>query len=258
MGAWSTAILGDDFASDVYGQFVEAYNDGKELQAIRCELEAKYENELIDSDEGPIFWLALAKAQWECGSLDSDVLARVGEIVKKELGLDRWREGTVRELEKRKLVLSEFHAKCQTPNSKPKKRKRTRHIPAIFEAGDCLVLHLPSGGYGAALVLAADNTHKQYGKNLIGVLRYRSDQKPPLSVFESGDWLHLNHHKWKDEKEITWCQGHAFRSHKSSIEKVGSVKIRWFDPKDSGSFSSWDVLASQVELQFDWEAGKRD
>jgi hypothetical protein len=258
MGAWSTTILGDDFAADVYGEFIEAYNDGKELNVIRRELEAKNKGELNDPDEEPIFWLALAKAQWDCGSLDSDVLAKVGEIVNQELGLDRWREEPARDLEKRKKVLSEFYAKLQTPNPKPKKRKKTRFIPAIFETGDCLAVRLSSGGYGAALVLSTDNTHKIYGKNLIGVLRYRSDQKPSLSVFESRDWLYLNHHNWKNEKEITWCQGHSFRKHKLPIEKVGSIKIKWFDPKDSVSFSPWDWLGSQVELQLDWEVGKRD
>ncbi|MEO7298035.1 MAG: hypothetical protein ABI042_05605 [Verrucomicrobiota bacterium] len=258
MGAWSTAILGDDSAADVYGEFIENYNDGKELSAIRRELEAKNKSELNDPDEGPIFWLAIAKAQWDCGSLDSDVLAKVGEIVNHGLGLDRWSEGTVRDLEKRKKVLSEFYTKLQTPNPKPKKRKKPRFIPAVFETGDCLALHLTSGGYGAALVLATDNTHKQYGKNLIGVLRYRSGQKPPLSVFESRDWLYINHHNWKNQIEITWCLGYAYRKHKVPIEKIGSNKIRWLDPKDAKSFSPWDWLANQVELQFDWEAGKRD
>ncbi|MGA9452935.1 MAG: hypothetical protein WBW41_16515 [Verrucomicrobiia bacterium] len=229
MGTWCTSILGDDFASDMYGEFIDAYHDGKELKTIRHELESKNKSEINDPDEGPIFWLAVAKAQWDCGSLDSDVLAKVGEIVNQELGLDRWREGAARDLEKRKKVLSEFYAKLQTPNPKPKKRKKPRFIPAIFEAGDCLALNLSSGGFGAALVLTTDNTHKIYGKNLIGVLRYRSDQKPPLSVFESRDWLCLNHHNWENEKFIAWYLGHSFRKHKLPIEKVGSVNRNFMD-----------------------------
>jgi hypothetical protein len=111
MGAWSTTILGDDFAADVYGEFIEAYNDGKELSAIRRELETKNKNELNEPDEGPIFWLVLAEAQWDCGSLDSDVLAKVGEIVNKELALDRWREGAPRDLDKRKKFFLNFMPK---------------------------------------------------------------------------------------------------------------------------------------------------
>ena len=258
MGAWSTSILGDDFASDVYGEFIEAYNDGKELKVIRAELEETNRSELNDLDEGPIFWLALAKAQWDCGSLDSDLLDKVREIVGQELGLDRWREGKASGLEKRKKVLSEFYTKLQSQNLKPKKRKRPKLIPAVFEAGDCLALSLPSGGYGAALVLAADNTHKIYGKNLVGVLRYRSKAKPPLAVFNKREWLCLNHHNWKGDQRIMWCLAALFRRRKLPIEKIGSVPIRWLDPKDSRSSGAWDLLGMQVELQFDWEAGKRD
>jgi hypothetical protein len=265
MGTWSTSILGDDFASDVYGEFIEAYNDGKELKTIRHELESKNRSEINDSDDGSIFWLALAKAQWDCGSLDSDVLVKVGAIVNQELGLDRWREGAAPDLEKRKKVLSEFCAKLQTPNPKPKKRKPPKLIPAVFEAGDCLALSLPSGGYGAALVLVVDNSHKIYGQNLVGVLRYRSNEKPPLSVFKSRKWLSVKRQAlpkivksggklslamqpgvWENEKIIQWCSGFSFRKSKFPIEKIGSVKIGWFDPQNSKSHCAWDVLALSV------------
>ena len=273
MGAWSTAILGDDFAADVHGEFIEAYNDGKELKAIRSQLEAENKSTLNDPDEGPVFWLALAKSQWDCGALDSDVLAKVGEIVNQELGLDRWREGTAPSLEKRKKVLSEFYAKLQTQNLKPKKRKPPKLIPAAFEAGDCVALSLPSGGYGAALVLAVDNSHKIYGQNLVGVLRYRSKQKPPLALFKSRRWLSAKRQAlprlvklgglfsldmrrgiFSNEKIIWWCSGYSFRKSKYSLEKVGSVKIRWLDPKKSRSHCGWDVLALTVERHVNLES----
>lgn len=273
MGTWSTSILGDDSAADVYGEFIEAYNDGKELSAIRSELEAENKSTLSDPDEGTVFWLALAKAQWDCGSLDSDVLTKVGEIVNQELGLDRWREGTAPSLGKRKKVVSEFYAKIQTQNSKPKKRKPPKLIPAAFEAGDCLALSLPSGGYGAAVVLATDNTHKIYGQNLVGILCYRSNEKPALPVFKSRKWLSVKRQAlpkiirlggrisldfnkiiWEKEKTLRWCSGYSFQKIKCPIEKIGSVEIRWLDPKNSKSHCAWNVLALHIErhvnLQF--------
>lgn len=259
MGAWSTTILGNDFAADVYGEFIEAYNDGKELNVIRRELEANNQSELNEPDEGSTFWLALAKAQWDCDSLDSDVVAKVGEIVNTELGLDRWREATARDLEKRRKVLAEFYAKIQKPHPKPKKRKKTCYIPAVFEAGDCLVLHLPSGNFGAALVLAANNTSKPMGTNLIAVLQFRSIEKPAIEVFELRKWLVLTHHAWKNQLEIMWYFSKFFKRHTHPIEKIGSIKLQSSDPKNSEFHTgNWNGLAESVDLQFDWDAGKRD
>ena len=145
MGAWSTTILGDDFAADVYGEFLDAYNDGKELSAIRRELEMKNKNELNDPDEGPIFWLALAKAQWDCGFLDSDVLTKVGEIVNQELGLDRWREATPRDFEKKMLSRNSMQKFIHPiPNQRREKRlvmfrrflKREIALFCIFHLGN--------------------------------------------------------------------------------------------------------------------------
>ena len=39
MGAWGTAILADDLAADVYGEYVEMFNDGLEHRAIRSRAE---------------------------------------------------------------------------------------------------------------------------------------------------------------------------------------------------------------------------
>ena len=256
MGTWSTTILGDDFASDVYGEFIEAYNDGTELKAIRVRLEQQNKSELNDPDEGPVFWLALAKAQWDCGSLDSDVLAKIGEITSQGLGLDRWREGTAPSLEKRKKTLSEFYAKLQTQNPKPKKRKPPKLIPAVFEAGDCLALSLPSGDYGAALVLAVDNSHKTQGMNLVGILRYRSVEKPGPEIFDSHNWLCVTAGVWKNQPQIQWCLASVFEKRKQPVEKLFSRPIGWLDPKESKRHCGWDFLWATVERHLDLETKK--
>lgn len=258
MGAWSTSILGDDFASDVYAGFMDAYNDGADLKEIRASVEHACLNEIADPDEGPVFWLALARAQWDCGALDADVLERVKQIVEQGLGLDRWKDESARDLMKRKKVVAEFYAKLQTPRPNPRKRRKPRLKPATFAPGDCLTLSLPSGAYGAAVVLVADNSHKAEGQNLIAALRYRSTQKPTPEVFESGDWLIMNHHGWKNMPLIWWFQPSDFRHRKPAIEITGSLKSLPPLPKHSDSYAEWDTFVRQIDRQFDWEAGKRD
>lgn len=258
MGAWSTSILSDDFASDVYAGFMDAYNDGVELEAIRTTLERECADALADSDEGPVFWLALAKAQWDCGALEVDVRERVRHIVENGLGLAVWEDEPARDLAKRKKVLAEFYSKLQTPRPNPKKRKKPRLKPAIFAPGDCLTLTLPSGLYGAAVVLVADNNHKTEGQNLVAAVRYRSVQKPSPEVFESRDWLVMNHHGWREMPLIWWFPARGFRRHAPRVEKTGFLQVAPPIPKHSQSYADWDTLAASIDDQFEWEAGKRD
>ena len=83
---------------------------------MRQELERSWADSIADSDDGPIFWFAVARAQWKFGALDPDVLRRIAEIAKKGLGLDRWREGGPRMLAKREKAVHEFLAKLRQPN----------------------------------------------------------------------------------------------------------------------------------------------
>jgi hypothetical protein len=125
---------------------------------------------------------------------------------------------------------------------------------------------LPSGDYGAALVLGVDNSDKIYGQNLVGVLHYRSKEKPRLSVFKSRKWLSVKQQAMpkvikvggqisldvqrgilENVKLISWCSGISFCKSKFPIEKVDSIKIGWLDPKKGKSYCAWDVLALTVE-----------
>ena len=58
MGAWSTEILGDDFASDIYGEFMDAFDGGRDPATIRQQLENANTRAINDPDDGPVFWLA--------------------------------------------------------------------------------------------------------------------------------------------------------------------------------------------------------
>lgn len=257
MGTWSTAILGSDFASEVYGDFMEAYNEGVDLPSIRELLEEKNMSVLNDRDEGPEFWLALAKGQRDCGAVDPDVLEKVKEIAREGFGLNRWAEGTATELQRRKRAIAEFQTEIATPNPKAKKRRKPRIHHAIFAPGDCLALTLDAGLFGAALVLGTDNTHKTEGANLVGILRYLSPEKPSINVFEKREWLVLKRGWWDREKQIVWCLASLFHLRKRPVEKIGSVRLRWLDPKNGQSYVSWDMLGERVEIQFDREAEHR-
>ena len=91
VGTWGRAILSDDFARDVYDEYLRLYDAGRGREEIARQLLSAHSADL-DEDDVPLFWLALAKAEWETGEVSANVLSRVAITVADERGLERWRE----------------------------------------------------------------------------------------------------------------------------------------------------------------------
>ena len=85
MGIWGPEILSDDLAADVHSDFLARYDAGETVAAITRALHRTYAEPRSDLDEGPVFWLALAQAQWECGALDPAVLAEVEDMSQADI-----------------------------------------------------------------------------------------------------------------------------------------------------------------------------
>ena len=104
MGTWGTAIFSDDTASDVRSDYRDYVGDGLSGTAATDRVVNEWRETLRDPDEGPVFWLALAATQWECGRLESRVRDKALEVIASGSGLRRWAEDP-KLLTKRKSVL---------------------------------------------------------------------------------------------------------------------------------------------------------
>ena len=69
MGMWGFELYQNDTALDVKDEFYELFNAGKTAQEITDKLTEDYKSIMGDTDEEPIFWLALADTQWDLGVL---------------------------------------------------------------------------------------------------------------------------------------------------------------------------------------------
>ena len=151
-----------------------------------------------------------------------------------------------------------FLEKVSQPNDKPRRRRKVKYLPAIYQPGECLAVKLEDGDYGAALVLAVDKTPKAEGWNLVGVLRYKSPEKPPLPVFEGREWLYPSHHSWAGDKPaLQWCPASRHKKEGTALEVVGQVALREDDLREFNSYGGWQ-LGLQTVLQERWDAGERD
>lgn len=253
MGAWGHGIRQDDFVLDVVGVFEDHLKAGQGVADATNAVKAKFSAAIEDTDDGPLFWIALADLQWSYGDLEPEVLRRVREDFDSGRSLDPWREDQ-RGLSRRRAAIEKFISKIAAPNPRPKKPPTIVVRAPKFQPGDCLSIRLSNGQYAAALVLAADHSLVEYGKNLVGLLDYLSPEKPTIDVFRKREWLLLTHHGWKSKMDLAWYQHVGFRAAKKRLEIVGQVEILGSDPKDSNRFSGWAGIGEQAVHQREWDA----
>lgn len=247
----------------VVDEYFDLFNRGNPAEVIRKKILKDHEDELKDPDEGPLIWLSIAKAQWDCAQLEPIVRSKVNEIVSGGLGLDPWAEQGERILQARKVALGRFLVKLETPNPHPRRpRKGTKRKP-IFHPGDCLAVRLEDGDWGAILVLEceteSDDSYKDtYGINLAVTLRYKSSVMPTLDVFEKREWLNQTHHSWKGDVALCYVSAVGFKNVEGRFVCVGNIPLRDTDPRTSKTYSSWPNMLRGMYLQDRWDRGIRD
>jgi hypothetical protein len=110
MGTWGTAIKDSDAFADVYTEFFNLYNKGEQPDNISSTIKSSYNAMLDIEEEKHGFWFALAFAQWETKSLDSEVLSKVEKIIYSGDDLQLWLDlgASNQDIKKRKIALDGF------------------------------------------------------------------------------------------------------------------------------------------------------
>ena len=128
MAFWGTAISMNDTYADIFGSFLEMYNDGMQVKDISLKLIADNQDLINDGEEKHNFWFALARAQWECKELDPKVFETVKTIVESGADIELWQflKADEEEIAARKQVLARFYAELQTEKFKPRERKKKK------------------------------------------------------------------------------------------------------------------------------------
>jgi len=255
MGTWGNKIKQDDFVRDVIDSFISKLKETQDLRQSSDSVLKEYTAEADDPDDGPLLWLGLAEAQWQFGSVAANVIEMVKNDFANNRGLDRWEEQGQKALEGRKREIEGFIQKIESPNPKPKQLPKFTIRKPVYEEGDCLTVCLNNGFFAAAIVLGADSSDPEYGKNLIGVLNYLSEKEPTSTDFENREWLTLTHHSWTGVLEIAWYVALGHRKYKNMFNVAGKTAIRSEDPHDSRYYKGWGTLGEDVVKQNEWDKG---
>lgn len=150
MGCWGMGLTCSDDYCEVYEDFMERYDEGEEVSAIREAILAEHTAEFDPED--PILhdmYFALAKAGWVCCEQSPEILERVHSIIESGANLDFYRElgANEHDLAERKKKLAAFWTSLQKPRAKPRKRHpapKERELPDLAP-GDVLAYKAPEG-----------------------------------------------------------------------------------------------------------------
>ena len=249
MGTWGTGISSNDTYADIYDEFFELYDDGLSVKEITERLIASNKETINEPDSSNDFWFALAKAQWECKKLDTDVFDKVRTIIETGANLEMWRKQDADEksIAKRKVVLNKFLAQLQTERAKAKSKKKKVIRQPVFEKGDCLTYRLSNGNFGGAVVLEAiQNT--EYGYNLIATTRINQQTKPTRKDFEGTEVLIMTYSDWNEEPCVQWYLPVRHKKSAHLIETVDNIKVDFnYNPNKSLNVYMADLDISVIE-----------
>ena len=91
MGAWSTALYGNDCTEDVRDIYLEylkkQYSNEEAYQKTYEEFE-----EVMGTDEEALFWYAMAETQWKVGRLMPEVKEKALNFIAEKGGSELWEE----------------------------------------------------------------------------------------------------------------------------------------------------------------------
>ena len=239
MGAWGFGIRDDDFVRDVIGVFEDHLKAGNSVAEATTVVQSQFGGASEDEVDGPLLWIALADMQWTYGGLAPSVLERVRDDFASGRTLRAW-EDDPRGLARRRAVLEKFIATIGAENPRPKKPPKTIVRAPRFRPGDCLSIRLRDGGYGAAIVLVAEHSVEEYGRNLVAVLDYHSANSPTMDVFRARKFA--SRHAGASGAAVAWYLPMGFRSVKGRLEVVGQVEILDSDPKQSNFYFRWTSI----------------
>jgi len=267
MGHWGTGISSNDTYADIYEQFIDLYNEGLFPSEITETLVRNNQETIGIYEDAPNFWYAIAKAQWECSELQSDVLKRVESYVQTGEDLRIWKHlgATRADLNSREKALNKFLAKLQTEKLKARKRKKKKYFDSLFKKGDCLVYKMVNGNYGGAFVLTEER-QTETGTNYIAITTIDSPAKPNLDDFRKGEVFMRRAEEYRfsepgvleidgvDQPQIGGFYAMSFDIDKVEIEAIGRLPVyKEYQVRRIVGFG-WNVLRSLVPHRVEYEA----
>ena len=138
MGAWGVKLYQDDVAVDTRDSYRDMLREqenctDEELTAKFIEQNADYTD---DTEDGPVFWMALADTQWKYGRLEEHVKQKALDAIHDGNDIERWMAESPKEGEKRRAELVKLEEKLLSPQLPRKKLPKPNKYICPWSVGD--------------------------------------------------------------------------------------------------------------------------
>ena len=192
MGAWSTAILGNDTACEVAEDFkrMYLYQEGPDYKwsvgQITDSLYTFHYDTIKDlpSEKCDLFF-ALALSLWKKGELTDQIKEIVRRLIYDKIDYGAWKDLDANEktLKSRWEATTKFYESLNTPYEKVSKRQLQQRKISLFIAGTCLAVE--HDGYFYGIMIANDGRNVDDGSNDLLFLDIKSKTVPSLEDFNN-------------------------------------------------------------------------
>src|SRR3989344_1172703 len=184
MATDGTKIVDGDLAHDIYGEFMDLYDSGANVDLIKTKIE-KWRTEIFDDHEKEVFITTYALALWETGNLTEEILNETKETVNKGAGVKMWlEESGEKDSLLRKKELENFLVKISAPKEKVRARKKYTKIKNfIFEMDDVLAF-MGNDNFYYACILKEIFQHKGNCMYYLTPTTYKDLLKPSVKELE--------------------------------------------------------------------------
>lgn len=152
-------IIDGDIAHDIYHGFMDMFNHGATIEALKNEY-MKDKEGCTDEEEYEICVTAYALAFWEIGEMTAEILKDVEEAIAKQAGVISWTfEAGEKKGKARQKELDNFWVKINHPREKPRKSKNYKKVTEfLLKQGNVLMFQNLDKTYSITVVTDISQT----------------------------------------------------------------------------------------------------
>jgi hypothetical protein len=220
VGYSSTAIFGNDLASDVRATYRELLEDGVSAEEALRRVEKEFSYALNDPDNRAAFWTALAATQMQLGRLDDRVRDQTIAVIDSGGDLHMW-EST--DAARRQAVFAKLRSQLLGSQKRPTRIRAPKRERSPVQAGEAFVLGLQDGREAtfrtlavydyrvgeAPIVQMVDERSRPYRDGIRAIVAYKEDV--PLRMIG----------RFKTPAKVAvpdvWCSWRALQLHAAKL-----------------------------------------
>jgi len=244
MGTWGVAIFSDDLAADLRSDFRDLIGDGLTATEATERLLAEYASSVEDSDEMPVFWIALAITQWKLGRLEDRTKQMALQVIDNGTDLARWDNPGDRA--KREVVLAKTREELLSVPPPAKRIPRTIKESNDWQIGELIGFKLLSGRWTPFRVIG-HHTDKGGRFAICEILDWVDDQLPTPERIAG---LPI-----RRDKSLNGISQFMFQQPKKKKDQVRVVRMGCSSTpqQTKGGYTAivWPHVDRQLELIFD-------